>query len=339
MLVEKTDVLVVGAGPAGCALGHLLKSEGVDVTIAEIRDTRTKDKLCGGIYANAVAGLLDECFGQGTSRALAAHHPGQTEYISLDGSYCDKTVTNTSPRKEFDGLCLKRYLSAGGRLKDRMRLASIDVDRHQATFEDLRTRERVCISYKTLVGADGVTSTVRFLTAHRHQRMIFTLQGDVERVRDTIAFMYRPGSLGYLWYIPYQETAVLGGGFKGELSSTLRLWLQEFSDRLNVTCPTLRGAFVPTGDDIMLAPVSDVYLIGDAAGLIAPGSWGGIYDALKSAKILARALNSGSSFEKDMQQTVANITGVSNDLWGYYFSRWLSVARKKVESTQITQDA
>jgi flavin-dependent dehydrogenase len=123
------------------------------------------------------------------------------------------------------------------------------------------------------------------------------------------------------------------------LSSTLRLWLQEFSDRLNVTCPTLRGAFVPTGDDIMLAPVSDVYLIGDAAGLIAPGSWGGIYDALKSAKILARALNSGSSFEKDMQQTVANITGVSNDLWGYYFSRWLSVARKKVESTQITQDA
>ena len=62
MLAERTDVLVVGAGPAGCALGHLLKSEGVDVTIAEIRDTRTKDKLCGGIYANAVAGLLDECF-------------------------------------------------------------------------------------------------------------------------------------------------------------------------------------------------------------------------------------------------------------------------------------
>ena len=66
-------VLIVGAEPAGCALGLLLHRAGVSVLVAEARDARHKDKLCGGIpYDQAIAVTVENV------RAQAAMGEGYT---------------------------------------------------------------------------------------------------------------------------------------------------------------------------------------------------------------------------------------------------------------------
>lgn len=226
------------------------------------------------------------------------------------------------PRKRLDDYLLKRYRESGGQLLDRTTICSLDVKAHVATCIDLRTKEKFTVSYKTLIGADGAASIVRRILTGKMQNTALTLEASVSLVREETVLEFSQGAKGYCWYAPRGEDATLGCGYH-ELgkkdSSICRQRLQNLADRMGIKeIRHLRGALLPKGNDILLQAGEDVYLLGDAAGLVDPFTGGGIHNAMISAQVLSASLLGGEPYEKAMAPYVRNIEKHYGNL-GIYF--------------------
>lgn len=304
----EAEVLIIGAGPAGSALGFLLRQAGVDTLIVEAQDVKAKDKLCGGVLVREAQGHVAAVYGVD---ALAGLGPLRVQGLMLRTFELEmrkEVGYEVLPRGRFDSYCLGRYLGIQGRLLNRACLRGIDAAKHLASVFDARAGARRQIRYSTLVGADGAASMARYLATGRKPRVTPSLQGSIACLGPDVIADLKPSDQGVCWYIPQGEQAVVGSLFHGATSAYCKGRLQDFCAELGAELPRLRGAALPTGDDIQLSADESTYFVGDAAGLIEPFTGSGIHLALESARALAASLAGGEAYDVAMAKTVERIT-------------------------------
>lgn len=303
---------------------------GRDVLVLEARDARGKNKLCGGILGQMSLEELANIYGEEALGELDLTYPSHLRTRCLDKETCSPIEYCTIERKRLDDWLLARYLSGGGALRDHMRLLAIDESQHVATCVHKRTGERLEITYGTLVGADGAFSAVRKLATGRRQRTIWSVQGDVPLCGEDIVFGRRMASQGYCWYIPTGSVANVGCGSSTDDVRACREWLNSFCEGLGIELPALRGAPIPTGDDLLFEAGEDIWLVGDAAGLASPYDSGGIHYALASARLLAESLLGHMSYEEAMRPISSVLAQLAARKWKLFFCANLLTARKGV---------
>lgn len=213
-------------------------------------------------------------------------------------------------------------------MSDRARLVSVDEREHVAMCEDLRSGEQMSICYDTLVGADGASSKVRHLRSGQKQRIAVSLQGTVGLTGSDLVFEYRPIVKGYCWYVPTDVDAKVGCMLYEESATQCRAWIEAFCEELGIGVPKLRGAPIPTGEDVLLRAGTDVWLIGDAAGLASSVDGGGILYAIRSAHDLAASLCGGTPYEETMRPVVESLTQMAVGRGRSYFRNALHISTR-----------
>lgn len=138
----------------------------------------------------------------------------------------------------------------------------------------------------------------------------------------------RHGADGYCWHFSQGEKAAVGACVMNDAAPPrdVRAWLAEFSARLGVETRCLRGAPIPTGDDVLLRHGPNAWFVGDAAGLITDLG-GGIHYAIGSAALLADSLAGGEPYEDAMAPTVAEVTGMARSIELSYLMRCVQITR------------
>lgn len=207
-------------------------------------------------------------------------------------------------RRELDAYALGAFRDCGGELVDRFHVRAIDFDQHR--LEGTRDGEpQESFAYSTLIAADGALSYVRKTLTGRPPDAILSLEAAVANTGAPLIMCYEDGFIGYSWYAPCGDVAKLGCcAYAGD--SDLDARLRAFAGQMGVEYDRRRGAFIPTGSDVLLER-DGVYFLGDAASLIAPPSGEGIYHALHSARMLAHALVNKASYRALMQPVVTEI--------------------------------
>ena len=89
----RTQVAIVGAGPAGLTLAHLLHRAGIDSVVVEIRSREhVEHRVRAGVLEQGTVDLLDECgVGERMRREGLVHHgielrfSGEGHRIDLTG--------------------------------------------------------------------------------------------------------------------------------------------------------------------------------------------------------------------------------------------------------------
>jgi geranylgeranyl reductase family protein len=293
--VQRYDVVVVGAGPAGAATALRLARGGASVLLAD-RARFPRDKPCGG-------GL--------TGRALR-HAPCSVEPVvehvvdrfrirlrygrSFVRRHPSPLVLMTQ-RRRLDQHLAEQAAAAGAEFRDGARVTELEPN-------GARVRVRVgseVVSAGALVGADGANGIVaRASGLGAHIVNGVALEGNVSygdldatRIDGTaiVELGVVPG--GYGWVFPKGDHANLGVGGWGSEGPHLRGHVARLA-RVHGLGPDsvrdLRGHRLPMRRPGAVPGRGRVLLVGDAAGLVDPLSGDGMYEAFVSAALASEAI-------------------------------------------------
>lgn len=295
--MESYDTIIIGAGLSGCALGKLLLEKNQKVLIIEKNDIHNKSKLCGGLITTKAYKLLKLIYGEAINDLDKKEIKGFE--IKNEGLLLRLNDSKfwTVFRENLDFFVLEEYSKKGGKIIDKTIYERIDF-KNKILYVDGEKYK-----YKNLVGADGIFSQVRRDLTGKQQEKNFALEAYIPNKNQSLQINFLNHLKGYTWIIPNPQNTVLGIGDVSKNTNLKNDFMEYF--HLNERETTIKGAFLPTGKDILLDK-KGVYFLGDAAGLISPITGEGIYYALISAYHLSNTINS-HLYRKLMKREVYSI--------------------------------
>lgn len=313
-----TDVVVIGAGPGGCAAAVTARRGGLDVVVID-RATFPRDKICGdGLTASALREL--EALGLDPAAVpswisvdeVVVRSPRGREVVlplPSDGA----TFAAVARRSDLDAALVDLAGRAGAQVLQGHSLESIDVSDHEVIVHATATDGTpVRIAARHAIAADGMWSPTRKALrldepGYRGEWHAFRqyVRGVSDRAARELVVWFEPDLLpGYAWSFPLGDGTVnlgfgiLRGGEGYRVPDMAQVW------RELLARPHVRGFLGPdaTLDGPPRAwPIPAhvartrltshrVLFVGDAARAADPMTGEGIGQALQTGRWAAEAV-------------------------------------------------
>jgi geranylgeranyl reductase family protein len=310
--VERFDVIVVGAGPAGSTAAYRLAKAGASVLLAD-KARFPRDKPCGGgLTMRAVRQLP-------FSVEPVVEDRTTTVRLGLDfrarfERHTQQPLVLMTQRSRLDAFLAEQASAAGADFRDGAR---INVSLVEGGVRATLNRHEVAASW--LVCADGVNgASARSLGLDDGRTYGVALEGNVPygvvsheeyRGRLYLELANVPG--GYGWVFPKGDHVNVGvGGWERE-GPRLREHLSRFCREYGIpesSLENVRGYRLPLLHARARLSKGRAALLGDAAGLVDPLSGDGIYEALLSAKLATEAILAGdlAAYDRELRRALSS---------------------------------
>ncbi|MGK8233689.1 geranylgeranyl reductase family protein [Roseovarius sp. MS2] len=300
--MQRFDVIVIGAGPAGASAAYVAARAGLRVALID-RKTFPREKLCGGLITGRARRHYAEIFGhempfdpQDRKTTVDFRYRGQPVGLIEDAPALCATM-----RWDMDAMLCGHAMAAGAQDFTGQAVAEIDCDARRVTLKD-----GAMLQYEVLIGADGVNSQVAralFGQPFDRQRIGFGLEIEARGAHLNPAGPIRidlaAAQWGYGWVFPKRCSTTVGvGGLLSE-NADMKQAMSAYCEMLGIDAADLhvKGQFLPFGDFRKMPGQGAVLLAGDAAGLVDPITGEGIGYAMQSGQLAAKAalaaLNAG----------------------------------------------
>ena len=298
----ETEVIIVGAGPAGSACAWKLNQNGTQTVLLD-KKAFPRRKQCAGWITPDVLKNLEVKRGEYphgilTFKRIFFHVRGRKLRVPT----CQYSIRRT----EFDHWLLKK--------------ASVPLQRH--AVQQVRTENGYYIvdnSYRSkyLVGAAGTYCPVyrsffKKVNSRSQQRLIVTIEEEFKYdYHDTNCHLwfFENNLPGYAWYVPKADGYLnvgIGGKFLALKNSgqTIRQHWDYFIAKLEELSLVKGHTYRPRGHNYYLRQsvpagrLNNAYLIGDAAGLATLDLGEGIGPAIESGILAANSIFTGRRFSE-----------------------------------------
>ncbi len=326
------DVAIVGSGPAGASCAAFCAAAGLRTLVLE-RAVFPREKVCGDCLNPTCWPVLERLGVAAAVRAAPQGKLTRVDFITVDG----RTVSAPLPageraeiairRSVLDDLLRRRAQSLGAEIREGETLVSV---RRENEIWNLATAN-FTESAKLLVAADGRNSTVAQL-CHLMPR----------KGRDRVALQtHLPIPPGFGERIVLQ---LLRGGYSGQApvgDGLLNLCLVSRPNDLPAIRSWAEKKFAISADHTWrtIAPLAraplppmhaGLFLVGDAARVVEPFTGEGIYYALRSGELAAKAIIAGET----RQYAAAHRQLYAGRLWINALSR-IAVEHPRLTSTLL----
>ena len=311
------DVIIVGAGPAGCACALMLTGKGLRICVLE-KFFFPREKICGDALSTDIINQMDKLpeelkqkflsFSEKMPTHGARFYAPNNEYLEIDFP-----VRNGIPpgyvcqRKDFDNLLfeqIKKYSD----IKIYENSEVIDVEQNSENIK-VKTDKNI-FTAKMLVGADGAHSVV----GKKLLKDKFGLQNHCTAIRSYYEnvtgfsdknyielYFINEVLPGYLWIFPMAgNKANVGVGLLSDIISEKKINLKKFAEKVIAEHPLIAPRFknavqidnykawkIPVGLKKCTISGDRFLLIGDAASLVDPFTGEGVGNALRSGRVAA----------------------------------------------------
>jgi menaquinone-9 beta-reductase len=317
-LPSSTDVLVVGAGPAGSAAAAWAARGGADVLLADAA-VFPRDKTCGdGLTPRAIEelrrlGLEDWLRAHTVNQGLRAHGFGQTLLLPWPGGSLPDWGSAVA-RTELDDHLRTTAIKAGAQAVDGARAVDVRREGERIAAVVFATAEgNVEVACERLVVADGVRSPLgKLLGRAWHRETVYGVAGrsyissamsDDPWISSHLELRGEEGEIlsGYGWIFPLGTGEVnLGVGTLATSKRPANVAIkplmkfyaeqrrEEFQLSGDLRAPT--SALLPMGGAVSNVAGPNWALIGDAAACVNPLNGEGIDYGLESGRLVAEVM-------------------------------------------------
>ena len=284
-----TDVVVIGAGPAGSTCAYLLKKAGVDCMLFDQAEF-PRDKICGGGLTVKTYTLLQELmpqlhyeFKSIKKIRLLIDNKNVCEFVPSD-------EVRIVGRKEFDYALLQQYIQIGGQF-ERGSFSKYEEQSDGKLLVTLKSGKQILCKY--LVGADGANSQVRKQMAGDYDGSILALEQYVEKRKDVMEVEFsRHYNGGYYYWFPSVNYDVVG---YGDYSTSFEKFREILKEK-GIAETKIKGAYVSMKD--VKSDNDHIILIGDAGGFANKITAEGLYYAFATGRNAYRAITENIPFSE-----------------------------------------
>ncbi len=315
MMSDRTDVIIVGAGPAGSTAARLLADRGYSVLLLD-RSNFPRHKTCAS-WINRLAFERFPYLNNSLSNLVENPFYGVAFYdraIEKEARYVESKPSGyLSLRSKFDDGLRRIAMEAGARFMGGSAVTGLAEERDGVQVRLADGRE---LAGRILMGADGASSRVAVQAGLRKGwapgDYVLCANVDVPFPQERITAFYGErfpfrvfleygGIQGYGWVFPKRRHVCVGIGALLKDGRAVRPLFREFVRALRE-----RGHIpgdLPEGRVYFdLDPVGGVYripslvrgrvmLLGDAAGFVSGSTGEGIYPAMVSAEVAVEVVH------------------------------------------------
>jgi geranylgeranyl reductase family protein len=322
------DVVIAGAGPAGCAAAYMLSGKGLKIALVE-KDTFPRDKICGDALSADVANQFHRM-----NEELAKKLEQFPEKIASNGvrfitpNHQQLDIKFSKAEKDFGGGFVSKRIDFDNFFFSQVSsLPDVTVFQNEKIETVENEKDKIVLKSATkyfeakmALGADGAHSVLnKKLTNNKVEkdhycagvRQYFENVYDFHNENHIELHFYKEILPGYLWVFPLPgNRANVGLGMLSEVVSKKQINLKKELARLLSTEPTLKERFknaiplssiegfgLPLGSKKRDLSGDHFLLLGDAAGLIDPFTGEGIANSIRSGRVAAEHIL--KAFEKN----------------------------------------
>jgi len=346
----RTDVLVVGAGPAGSAAATWCARNGMDVLLAD-QAVFPRDKACGdGLTPRAISeltqlGMADFLNSCARNQGLRAAGFGKTLLLRWPGGHWPDHG-GASPRRRLDNAVRDVAVAAGAQTLQGARAIDATVDSGRVTNVTFRSDEsHLTVHARRVIVADGAKSSLgRILGRQWYRDTVYGVAArayiESDRHEDPwisshLELRDAEGSLlsGYGWVFPLADGGVnIGVGTlatdKRPAEINLRNLINTYTSarrddwKLHGDLRDFASSPLPMGGAVSGIAGANWLMIGDAAACVNPLNGEGIDYGLETGRLAAQLLaESGDGVTADFTKTWPQILD-------HHYGTAFSIARR-----------
>ncbi|MFP4001454.1 MAG: geranylgeranyl reductase family protein [Thermoplasmata archaeon] len=310
-----TEVVVVGAGPAGLRVAKKTAEAGHETLVLEKKSVIGKPIQCAGLVSpRVISSTGTQSIISKPEKAVIKSPFG--ERLELKN---DRNKAVVIDRAKFDRELALKAVKAGAEIKLRCAVKGTDIEEKRSVRYEENGDDKV-IQADIVIGADGPASVIRRSAGLPSPEVFLPAVQAVVPSNDETVMMYLGDDIApgfFLYEVPYPTGKLIGlasedGNAYRHLMDFLR------SKGLADKVITFLSGTIPLGN--LQRSVSDgLCLVGDSACQVKPLSGGGIYYGLKAADICSEVVN--SALEKG---------DVSKSSLNEYHVRWQDIIGKRI---------
>ncbi len=285
----ETDLLVVGAGPAGSTAARVAAAAGLRVLLIDRRSAIGLPVQCAEYVPAQITGWT------ALPRHVIAQPIAALRTYLPNGEVADTAGSGyLLHRALFDKSLAVAACLAGAELWTGARA----IERTERCVLVQRAEDVMEVDCRVIIGADGPRSTVATWIDQQNTDFLDTAQVEVVLPKpNDRAQVYFDAEIrgGYGWFFPKGETANVGVGTSrrigGEPHRALAFLIDRLQGEIGVVLAK-SGGLVPAGGPVRRMVHGNVLLIGDAAGQTHPITGAGIFAAVAAGTMAGRAVAS-----------------------------------------------
>ncbi len=274
-------IAIIGAGPVGCYTGYLLAKMGYDIEIFEQASVIGKPVQCTGIVSTRLRKIVEGDFVINTT-TKAKISCGKELFLDTKNLVIDRTL--------FDMHLAEMAESEGAQIHLKHKLTKINKELYFG-----KNKKKADI----IIGADGPNSVVAKHIGVKHDYFL-GMQVRARYPNENIVEFY-PGAGDFGWVVPEsKKTARIG--------IVSRNPKREFDKFLELIKPGKilehNAGLIPIYNPKIQTKKDNIYIVGDAAGMVKPTTAGGIVQGLLGAEALAESIDKNTDYEREWRKRI-----------------------------------
>jgi len=294
-------IAIVGAGPVGCYLGHLLAKHDKDVIIYEEHAAIGKPMQCTGLVTKEITKFIK------LKKKFLVNRLNTAKICSYNNDVEINIDEYVLDRVKFDRHLADLAAKSGAKIV--LGAKVIDIGKNNILIKNKKGNIRV--KADIIIGADGPNSIVAKKINNFKNKSYIGLQARIKgnfKPNKYITYFGKTCPGFFAWIVPEsKKTARVGLACKKEVKT----YFDRFLKSLNLNNKDIidrNAGLIPVYEKKLKIEEGNIYLVGDAAGQVKATTGGGLIFGLKAAKVLADCIINKKRYSKALKKINKNLS-------------------------------